>query len=128
MIICTADKSGRILSFSYGKHVGVQDMNRCVETVRGLMHRLKPGFIILSDLSHLESIDPACAQPLGALMDLGRAGGVSTVMRVIPDPSKDIGFNIITHFHLPPPVKVETHETLADAISSVAEHLEPAQV
>ena len=128
MIVCTADKSGRILSLSYGKHVGVQDMHRCLENVRGLMHRLKPGFIILSDLTHLESMDPACALPLGTLMDLGSAGGVSTLVRVIPDPSKDIGLNIITHFHMHSPVKVATYETLADAMASLAEHFEPAQV
>jgi len=92
------------------------------------MDRLKPGFIILSDLSHLESMDPACAQPLGRLMDLGSAAGVSTLVRVVPDPSKDIGFNIIAHFHMGSPVKVVTHETLADAISNLAEYFEPAHV
>ena len=128
MIICTADKSGRILSLSYGKHVGVHDMNRCLENVLALKHRLKPGFVLLSDLSHLESMDPACAQPLGALMDLGGASGLSTLVRVMPDPSKDIGFNIISHFHMRPPVKIETYETLADAISSLAAHFKPARV
>jgi len=101
-------------------------MNRCLATVQELMHRLKPGFLILSDLSHLESMDPACAPPLGTLMDLCSAGGLSTVLRVMPDPSKDIGFNIISRFHQPPPVRTETFETLADAINSVAEHFEAA--
>jgi hypothetical protein len=127
MIICTADKAGRILSLSYGKHVGVHDMYRCLETVRELMQRLKPGFVILSDLSHLESMDPACAQPLGLLMDLCSAGGVSLVVRVMPDPTKDIGFNIISHFHMRPPVGIESQETLADAIHSLAEHFEAAR-
>jgi hypothetical protein len=59
-------------------------------------------------------------------MDLCSAGGVSSVVRVIPDPTKDIGFNIIARFHMPAPVRMETHETLAEAISSVAEHFEMA--
>ena len=128
MVICTADKSGKILSLSYGKHVGLQDMHRCVEAVRGVMPRLKPGFVLLSDLSHLEAMDPACAQPVGTLLDLCSARGISTLVRVMPDPSKDIGFNIISHFHLPPPVKMVAHESLAEAISNLAEHFEPAEV
>jgi hypothetical protein len=123
MIICTADRVGRVLSISYSRHVGTHDMHRCLETVHDLMHRLKPGFVILSDLSHLDSMDAACAADLGALMDLCSAGGLSTVLRVMPDPSKDIGFNIISHFHVPSPVRTETYETLADAISSLmSEH------
>lgn len=119
MIICTADRSGRVLSISYSKHVGLHDTNRCLEAVHNLMHQLKPGFVILSDLSHLDSMDAACASDIGALMDLCSAGGLSTVLRVMPDSSKDIGFNIISHFHQPPPVRTETYETLAEAVSSL---------
>ncbi len=90
------------------------------------MHSLKAGFVVISDLSHLESMDPACALPMGTLMDLCSAGGVSSVVRVIPDPTKDIGFNIIARFHMPAPVRMETHEGLAEAINSVAEHFETA--
>jgi hypothetical protein len=126
MILCTADRAGRVLSISYSKHVGTHDMHRCLETVHELMHQLKPGFVILSDLSHLDSMDAACASDLGALMDLCSAGGLSTVIRVMPDPSKDIGFNIISHFHMPPPLRTETHETLAEAVSSLmAESCDP---
>ncbi len=42
-----------------------------------------------------------------------------TVVRVIPDPNKDIGFDLISHFHLHPPVRTQTHATLADAIKSL---------
>jgi hypothetical protein len=123
MIICTADKAGRLLTISYSRHVGTGDMRRCLETVHGLMHQLKPGFLLLSDLSHLDSMDAECAHELGMLMDLTHAGGVSAVLRVMPDPSKDIGFNIVSRFHHPPPVRTETHSNLADAIQSlVIEH------
>ena len=62
------------------------------------------------------------------LLELCSAGGLATLVWVMPDPNKDIGFNIIARFHMHPPVKVETHESMAEAISSLAEHLEPAQV
>jgi hypothetical protein len=42
-----------------------------------------------------------------------------TVVRVIPDPNKDIGFDLISRFHHDPPVKTQTHESLAEAIKSL---------
>jgi hypothetical protein len=119
MIICTADRAGRVLTISYSRHVGTHDTHRSLEIVHDLMHTLKPGFVIVSDLSHLESMDAACAADIGAIMDMCSAGGLSTVLRVMPDPSKDIGFNIISRFHQPPPVRTENYETLAEAISSL---------
>ena len=119
MILCNVDESGRVLTMSYNRHVGADDMRRCLGTVRGLMERLKPGFFLLTDLTNLDSMDPACAPELGAVMDLCSAKGMLTVVRVIPDPSKDIGFDLISHFHLHPPVQTQTHESLADAIKSL---------
>jgi anti-anti-sigma regulatory factor len=94
-------------------------VTRCLGTLQDLMGQLKPGFILLVDMSNLESMDGSCAQELGAIMDLCRMRGVSTVVRVIPDPSKDIGFNILSHFHYHPQVKTRTHATLAEAIGSL---------
>jgi hypothetical protein len=64
-------------------------------------------------------MDVSCAPELGAIMDLCSAGGMLSVVQVIPDPNKDIGFDIISHFHHHPPVKTQTHESLADAIKSL---------
>jgi hypothetical protein len=83
------------------------------------MDQLKPGFLVLSDLTNLESMDGSCAPELGAIMDLCCARGMSTAVRVIPDPSKEIGFNIISRFHLQSQVKTRTHASLAEAIKSL---------
>ena len=119
MILCTVDKAGEVLTMSYGQHVRAEDMRLCLGIVRDLMGQLKPDFLLLTDLSHLESMEASCAPELGAIMDLCRSRGMSTAVRVIPDPSKDIGFDLISHFHLPPPVKTQTHESLAEAIKSL---------
>ena len=119
MILCKVDKSGRVLTMSYGQHIGVEEMRSCLGTVRNLIDDLKPGFLLLTDLSNLESMDASCAPNLGVLMDLCSARGMSTVVRVIPDPDKDIGFDLISHFHHPPSVKTRTHRSLADAMGSL---------
>lgn len=94
-------------------------MSRCLETVPGLLDQLKPDFFVLTDLSNLESMEPSCAQDLGAIMELCSSKGMLTVVRVIPDPTKDIGFDLISHFHLDPRIKTQTFESLADAINSL---------
>ena len=124
MIICSADKSGQVLTISHSQHVRVEEVRRCLGTVRALMDKLKPGFFLLVDLSTLESMDAACAPDLGAIMDLCSARGVSTVVRVIPDRNKDIGLNLISRFHYHVKVNTQTFESLAEAIKSLlAEHL-----
>ena len=41
--------------------------------------------------------------------------------RVVPDPHKDIGLNILSQFHYGPEIKIATFETLADALENIAE-------
>ena len=119
MILCKVDESGRVLTMSYSQHIGAEEMRRCLGTVRDLMEHLKPGFLLLTDLSNLESMEACCAPELGAIMDLCSAKGMLTVVQVIPDPNKDIGFDLISHFHHDPPVKTQTHASLAEAIKSL---------
>ena len=104
---------------SYSQHIGAGEMKRCFGTVRDLMDQLKPGFLLLTDLSNLESMEASCAPELGAIMDLCSAKGMLSVVQVIPDPNKDIGFDLISRFHHDPPVKTQTHGSLAEAIKSL---------
>jgi hypothetical protein len=39
------------------------------------------------------------------------------VVRVVPDPHKDIGLNILSQFHYGPKIKLVTFESLAEALS-----------
>ena len=116
MIFCCADEVGQILTISYGRHVGPADMKKAVETMRSLVSGLKPGFTLFSDLTQLEAMDPECAEDLGNAMALLSEAGMANVVRVIPDPAKDIGFAIISVFHFSHPVKIHTRENLAEAL------------
>jgi len=118
MIHTKADASGRVLTMSYSEHVGAVDMKRCLGTVRDIMPQLKPGFLLLTDLSCLESMAAECAEDVGAIMELCAEGGMKTVVRVIPDPRKDIGFALISRFHHHPSVRTRTYENLAEAVQS----------
>jgi hypothetical protein len=53
-------------------------------------------------------------------MDLIDQRGVGLIVRVIPDPSKDIGLSILTIFHYPRQPRIITCNTLAEAIQQLA--------
>lgn len=119
MIICNVDESGRVLTMSYAGHIAADEMRRCLGTVRDLMAQLEPDFFLLTDLSNLESMEAECAPELGAIMDLCSEKGMQKIVRVIPDPTKDIGFNLLSTFHHMPPVSTQTHQSLAEAIQQL---------
>ena len=118
-MVCSADKTGKVLSISYSQHVKAAEMSRFLSTIRETLAHVQPGFLLLTDLTSLESMEPSCAPILGAIMDLCCAKGISTVIRVIPDPYKETGLNLISRFHLHPQTKIQTHENLAEAIKSI---------
>ena len=49
------------------------------------------------------------------------------MVQVIPDPKKDIGFDLIACFHLDPPVKTQTHASLAEAIKGLHTEASPPE-
>jgi hypothetical protein len=61
-------------------------------------------------------METACAPEIAAIMDLLVEKQVGTVVRVVPDPRKDIGLNILSQFHYGPEVRLITCESLAAAL------------
>jgi len=94
-----ADKSLNLLKLTFAQYVSSDQMLRETATVAALAAELRPGFRVLSDLSDLESMEAPCLAHIRASMDVLNKRGVSTVVRVIPDPHKDIGLNILSLFH-----------------------------
>jgi hypothetical protein len=54
-------------------------------------------------------------------MDLMSKLGVAKVVRVIPDPHKDIGLNIMSLFHYPRRIPIVTCPTLKEAMAELAD-------
>jgi hypothetical protein len=117
MIFASVDNSGHVLTITYGRRVGRAETRAALRTLEELAPRLKPGFILLSDLTMLDSMEEDCAEDIGAMAEVLDRHGIATIVRVIPDPTKDIGLNIISMFHFHLPVKVHTRDNLAEAIS-----------
>ena len=111
-----ADKSKNLLKISFAQRVDLEEAKRCEDKVRILLADVQPGFQLLTDLSGLESMDLACVRYIERVMDHFNKKGVAKVVRVIPDPHKDIGFNILSLFHYRHGIPIVTCDTLEEAM------------
>jgi hypothetical protein len=115
------DRSKRLLVISALQRVRAEEAKLVAQRVRELLHDAAPGFRVLADFRWLESMDPAAAPHVARIMDALAEKGVSSVTRVMPDPHKDIGLNILSQFHYGPEIQIATFETLADALQNLTE-------
>jgi anti-anti-sigma regulatory factor len=119
MFSVETDDLNRLVKINWSENVSIDEMRRCAEQLRVLIVDVSPGFRLLSDLTGLKSMDPAGASYIAAIMDLCAAKQVGLVVRVIPDPHKDIGLNILSYFHYGSEVQLETYQNLTDALQSL---------
>jgi len=114
------DRSKRLLVISAAQRVTAEEANRAAQRIRELLQDVAPGFHVLADFRWLDSMDSAAARHIAGMMDALAEKNVASVTRVMPDPHKDIGLNILSQFHYGANVKIATFETLADALQNIA--------
>ena len=114
------DQSKRLLVISAAQRVTAEEANLAAQRIREVLQDVAPGFHVLADFRLLESMDSAAARHIAEIMDTLAEKKVASVTRVMPDPRKDIGLDILSQFHYGPDVTITTFETLADAIQSIA--------
>jgi anti-anti-sigma regulatory factor len=115
MFLASINKTRQLLCLSYIGEVRAAELAKWHDEVVGLMADLNPGFSLLTDLSHLASVDLDCVPEIGRIMDLCDQKGVELIVRVIPDPTKDIGLGILSLFHYPHRPRRVTCETMVEA-------------
>jgi anti-anti-sigma regulatory factor len=119
MFQVSIDKPKNLLKMAFIQHVTLEETRRWREQLAGLLGELQTGYKLLSDLSELAVMDPDCAAEIEFGMDLCNKAGVSMVVRVIPDPRKDIGLTIMSAFHYRRGVRIVTCETLEEALRAL---------
>jgi hypothetical protein len=116
-----ADRSKRLLVISTAGRVSKEEVKAAAQEVREIVQDFEPGFRVLADFRWLDSMDSSAAPHVAEIMDALAERKVASVVRVIPDPHKDIGLNILSQFHYGPEIRTITFETLADALQSLSE-------
>lgn len=109
------ESTGNLLTVRFRGKIAAADMASYLGDMERAAANLTKGFVLLTDITGLESMDLACSATIRKGMELCRAKGVDTIVRVVPDLSRDPGFNIMSLFHYPRSVKIHTCETLAEA-------------
>ncbi len=109
------DAARNFVNMWYCGIVTAEQMKLAAEDAERQLPQLKPGFAVLVDLTGLETMELDCAPHLSRIMDLCRTLGVGLIVRVIPDPTKDIGLNILSLIHYRGKVRIVTCDTLAEA-------------
>jgi hypothetical protein len=114
------DQPRNLVVIRYSNHVGPDETERALEEMRLALGKVERGFRLLADLTELQSMDMRCAPHIESAMDLCNESGVSDVVRIIPDPRKDIGMQIMSYFHYGGDVRIVTCETADEAMNFLA--------
>ena len=114
------DVKRNLMTITYSGNVEPVELVLGRSNLTAALTTVRPGFRLLTDLSGLIEMEYACATEVEAMMDLVRKKGVAEVVRVVPDPHKDIGFKVMSFFHYGRAVPVLTCDTLAEALEKLA--------
>jgi anti-anti-sigma regulatory factor len=121
MYAVEADAAKRIVVISAAGRVTKEELKAAAQEVGEILKNFEPGFRLFADFRWLEAMDSAAARHIAEIMDMMTKKQVAEVIRVMPDPHKDIGLNILSKFHYDPTIRIVTYETLAEALASVTE-------
>jgi anti-anti-sigma regulatory factor len=118
----TADVNQNLLKLLFSGAVSRGVLEPASSRLADELQKLKPRFSLLTDFTDMESMSVDCAPVIEKVMDQLRDRGVELVVRIVPDPDKDIGMNILSLFHYPRSVKIVTTETRVEAQGILAQH------
>jgi hypothetical protein len=121
MVSVETDKAKRLLVVSAAGHVSKAEVKEAAARVREALKEVRPGLRALTDFRWLESMRPSAAPYIAEIMDALAEKHVASVIRIIPDPGKDIGLNILSQFHYARDLPISTVETLVEALDRLLE-------
>jgi len=120
MVLITSNQPRRLLCMTYVQRVTPAELVGSRDELATLLAELPTDFRLLADLSQLESMDAECVTEIGRAMELIGQHGVSLIVRVIPDPAKDMGLNILAIFHYPHHPRTITCQSLAEGLRELS--------
>jgi hypothetical protein len=110
----------KLLLVRFSGHVTKEEAEKGVDDAANCLTVLAREFRLLADLSTLSSMDVACAPSIERVMDLCQEHGVAEIIRIIPDPSRDIGLGIMSRFHYENSVRIFNCSTHEEAFNLLA--------
>ena len=121
MIRISYDEGHNTVIVEFIGHVDAAQGEECFPDAERAIPRHGKEFQLLVDLSATEHMDPGIKKWIKKSMQLFNASGVARIVRVIPNPAHDVGFNIMTLFHYSPSVQVVTVPSRREAWKRLTE-------
>ncbi|MHA3774938.1 hypothetical protein ACXR0O_25750 [Verrucomicrobiota bacterium sgz303538] len=115
MISIDTDTPKQLLIIRFEQTVSAQDAEAAVGRVRRCLQELSAGFCLLADFCDLTCMEDECAPFIMQVMDICAAKGIARVYRIMPDPTKDIGLNVMSLFHYGHDVHILNFENKEEA-------------
>lgn len=119
MIQIEHDSKNNLLLLIFKDVIDIEQGEKLYADLRDIVPKLYKGFRLITDLSELDSMHLDIHSILEQVMDLCNEHGVSKIIRIIPDISKDIGFNIMSLFHYSHDVVIHTYKSFEEARKSL---------
>lgn len=119
MVLVTGNKLKQFICLTYIGKVTPEEVDRAREDLNVLLPELKPGFGLLVDLSQLTSMGIDCVEAVGRNMEAADRAGIGTIVRVIPDPYRDIGMNILSIFHYHKHPRIVTCDNMLEGVKAL---------
>ncbi len=116
----TTEPARNLMMITYSGHVEPSELVQGRAKLLRALESMQPGFQLLTDLGGLESMEYTCAPEIEATMDLIRKHQVKSVLRVVPDPKKDIGFTVMSYFHYGRKIPVMTFDSREEALARLS--------
>jgi hypothetical protein len=112
----------RLLLVRYTGDIRREDTEKWIDSAAAALEQMPEDFRLLVDMTGLTSMEVACAPSIERVMDMCQKRGVTDIVRIIPDPKRDIGMQIMSSFHYAPSVRIGTCATFEEAISLLSDN------
>jgi peroxiredoxin/anti-anti-sigma regulatory factor len=115
MVKASYDSECNVVVIECGGNVDGAQAWQLYSDTEKILSKISSGFTLLVDLSSVETMEPEVEVEIKKAMGLFKTRGVSQVLRVLPDPDMDIGFNILSRSYYSDKVKALTFRTRSQA-------------
>jgi hypothetical protein len=99
MITARYDQESNTVIIEFSGNVNTSQAEPFYQEIQKTVPKHGKGFKVLTDFTSLQGMDLEVRNSVKRVMDFLNEQGVTKILRVIPNPEKDIGFGIMSIFH-----------------------------
>jgi hypothetical protein len=115
MVKVRYDRKRNIVIVEFEGNVDAEQAKQFFAHLERVRPKPEKDFKLLTDFSLVDTMEFSVKREIEKAMDLFNAQGVTEIIRVIPDPNMDIGFDLMSTAHYSKQIKVHTVRSRREA-------------